>query len=310
MSLLDLYQVVAERAVWFLFLTVPSAAVVWCMVRIVRLSAPQRVLFLRLMLAKATIVDLPLALVGAGNSVPARTVEQWIDRVPVLWLVGSVHCAALIGAAGVTRWALAWRQGELFAKLAKPGQDTATGVAVGAISGLPGPVAWRKSILVPAEGWSELEVRHELSHVQHGDTAWNASMSLACSALWWNPAIVLLHRELQFWHEVRADEEAVDGAPEQKKLLADQILKSSSHGPALTLQLSSAGRLIRRRVKHLFSAASPEASKSMLILLVLVCLGTSPVTYLRFFQHKYPSVRVTSPRSETPVATRMPARLK
>lgn len=313
MRLLDFYQTVVVAGLWFVILTVPTALVGLACAKWVKVSPSLKIAILRSLIAKSAFIDLPVAFLGADLLFGFPNIIGPLKSLPPLLLVALVHTALFVGLAGAARWMTAWRKCDDLVRSATPMGDQficSLGVHMAAVSGLPGPVAWRNAVLVPAEGCSVLAVRHELSHNRHKDCGWHALGALASAALWWNPALLLLHSELQFWHEVRADEEALEGRSEDRRELAHQILKASSAAPRISLALSSHGRSLERRLRHLMSGAVPEKSALKAALLIVALIAASPAAYLRFLAplHERPpaSARMQTAESNAePVAARM-----
>lgn len=79
----------------------------------------------------------------------------------------------------------------------------------------------KKSILLPDEDYSDMELyyilRHEYTHFQNKDLFIKISIHIFCCIFWWNPIIHLLKKDLAQTLEIKCDLDVTDGMENSAK---------------------------------------------------------------------------------------------
>ena len=80
---------------------------------------------------------------------------------------------------------------------------------------------FRKSIILPKEAYSDLELyhilRHEYTHFQNRDLVIKVFMHIYRCIFWWNPAVYLLERDLAQILEIKCDLDVTDNMEKRDK---------------------------------------------------------------------------------------------
>ena len=145
------------------------------------------------------------------------------------------------------------------------------------------PFSWFGHIVVSKNDMgpnSEMILAHELAHIRLGHSWDVLAVDLALCVWWFNPAMWLLHRELQSLHEYQADDAVLNSgidAQTYQLLLIKRAVGSRFHSVANCLNHSNLNKRITMMCKK--TSSRWAATKALLVLpLVAMSLAATATT--------------------------------
>ena len=150
----------------------------------------------------------------------------------------------------------------------------------------PCTVGWiHPNIFIPKKEYTVKEkewlLRHEITHVRHGDTFWKSLALLICIFHWYNPLVYYLFQQYSVMCEYYCDAECMqDSNTEEKKKYAIFLVKSAAmrmprQGLAIVQGLTNNGEKMQERVDRILDGDKKLAKKAELLIagiLIVVCL--------------------------------------
>ena len=124
-------------------------------------------------------------------------------------------------------------------------------------------------------------LRHEITHVRHGDTFWKALALLVCIFHWYNPFVYYLFQQYSVMCEYYCDAVCMQNSnKEEKKNYAIFLVKSATltiprRGLAIVQGLTNNGEKIQERVDRILDEDKKPAGKIQLFIagiLTVMCL--------------------------------------
>ena len=150
----------------------------------------------------------------------------------------------------------------------------------------PCTVGWiHPDIFIPAKEYTVKEkewlLRHEITHVRHGDSFWKSCALLICILHWYNPFVYYLFHQYSVMCEYYCDAECMrDSNTEEKKNYAIFLVKSATRkiprqGLAIVQGLTNNGEKMQERVDRILDEDKRLARKARLLIagiLTVMCL--------------------------------------
>ena len=150
----------------------------------------------------------------------------------------------------------------------------------------PCTVGWlHPNIFIPKRDYTVKEkewlLRHEITHVRHGDTFWKALALLVCIFHWYNPFVYYLFQQYSVMCEYYCDAVCMQNSnKEEKKNYAIFLVKSATltiprRGLAIVQGLTNNGEKIQERVDRILDEDKKPAGKIQLFIagiLTVMCL--------------------------------------
>lgn len=150
----------------------------------------------------------------------------------------------------------------------------------------PCTVGWlHPDIFIPKREYTGKEkewlLRHEITHVQHGDTFWKSLALLVCIFHWYNPFVYYLFHQYSVMCEYYCDAACMqDSNKEEKKNYAIFLVKSATmriprQGLAIVQGLTNNGEKMQERVDRILDEDKKPARKAQLFIagiLIVTCL--------------------------------------
>ena len=156
---------------------------------------------------------------------PQRDLQAWRDLALLLWLGGTVPCAAI----------LAWQQHRYVRGLGKPvRRDDGLYQCPIAGAGLPAVAgALRPRILLPADfarrytaQEQALVIEHERVHVRRGDPLANALAAALRCLFWFHPLLPMALRRFRLDQELACDARVIARNPQARHAYGQAMLKT------------------------------------------------------------------------------------
>ncbi len=179
------------------------------------------------------------AIAASGHAAPANPVVDWPFWMMLIWCGGSVilltqMMAAYLRMAQVRRGACGFD-----VACSMPKGVTALETAAGSMPMTFGVL--RPVVFLPADAkeWSEerrdMVLRHELAHIERGDSATHMAARVAVSLLWWNPLAWKAWREFLKEREKAADDLVLAGGARASDYAGHllEIARSMQSEPAM-----------------------------------------------------------------------------
>lgn len=150
----------------------------------------------------------------------------------------------------------------------------------------PCTVGWlHPNIFIPERDYTVKEkewlLRHEITHVQHGDTFWKALALLVCIFHWYNPFVYYLFQQYSVMCEYYCDAVCMQNSnKEEKKNYAIFLVKSATlriprRGLAIVQGLTNNGEKMQERVDRILDEDKKPARKIQFFIagiLTVMCL--------------------------------------
>ena len=150
----------------------------------------------------------------------------------------------------------------------------------------PCTVGWlHPNIFIPKRDYTVKEkewlLRHEITHVRHGDTFWKALALLVCIFRWYNPFVYYLFQQYSVMCEYYCDAVCMQNSnKEEKKNYAIFLVKSATltiprRGLAIVQGLTNNGEKMQERVDRILDEDKKPAGKIQLFIagiLTVMCL--------------------------------------
>ena len=150
----------------------------------------------------------------------------------------------------------------------------------------PCTVGWlHPNIFIPKRDYTVKEkewlLRHEITHVRHGDTFWKALALLVCIFHWYNPFVYYLFQQYSVMCEYYCDAVCMQNSnKEEKKNYAIFLVKSATlriprRGLAIVQGLTNNGEKMQERVDRILDEDKKPAGKIQLFIagiLTVMCL--------------------------------------
>ena len=150
----------------------------------------------------------------------------------------------------------------------------------------PCTVGWlHPDIFIPKKEYTVKEkewlLRHEITHIRHGDTFWKSLALLICILHWYNPFVYYLFHQYSVMCEYYCDAECMQHSnTEEKKNYAIFLVKSAAariprQGMAIVQGLTNNGEKMQERVDRILDEDKKPAKKAQLFIagiLTVMCL--------------------------------------
>ena len=150
----------------------------------------------------------------------------------------------------------------------------------------PCTVGWlHPNIFIPKRDYTVKEkewlLRHEITHVQHGDTFWKALALLVCIFHWYNPFVYYLFQQYSVMCEYYCDAVCMQNSnKEEKKNYAIFLVKSATlriprRGLAIVQGLTNNGEKMQERVDRILDEDKKPAREIQFFIagiLTVMCL--------------------------------------
>ncbi len=238
MTLGELGWLVLERLAWSLAAFTLAAGAAWIVGQAPRLSPALKAWAWRLALLQAVLVltfnlGWAIALPSLGQGSPSSADSPLSSALGAglgafwIFIAGSmlvnlgrsgIQTARMVARLPLMETPDSFRRFEVDFRL----QETLAAPML-ALTPLPAVVApswcWQKSET------ARLALEHEKAHLRRGDVQWQVLGFLAAGLLWVHPLARLAYRELIFWQECAADEEAIAELRCPPDVYAEALLK-------------------------------------------------------------------------------------
>lgn len=153
----------------------------------------------------------------------------------------------------------------------------------------PCTVGWlHPDIFIPQREYTVKEkewlLRHEMTHIRHGDTFWKSLALLVCIFHWYNPLVYYLFHQYSVMCEYYCDAECMQNSDkEEKKNYAIFLVRSATmriprQGLAIVQGLTNNGEKMQERVDRILEENKKPAGKAQLFI-----VGILMVMYLCSF---------------------------
>lgn len=232
---------------------------------------------------------------GAVRSAANGASPTWIDLITAAWLAGAAAALAfhilrhVLFLRSIRRWSYAVTNETalrvLKAEASRMGIRKTIRLFHCPNIGSPMIVGLlRSTLLLPDEDFSEDELalvfRHELVHLKRRDLLIKLGLTLACALHWFNPAVYLLARQINFWQESACDETVIShGSMEDKQFYSETIIRvirrKMRARTVLTTTFYLGNNGMKRRIAAIMESRKKHAGAALCLaaLLLVSCSG-------------------------------------